>query len=99
MTLDKKDYLVNRVKIMNDIEKLEKYAIVIGEWYIIPTPAQQRKQAKLAQKLGYDGFLVGVLENLFEADGTPTSVGLETAVIIKEWKEGKSLREKPIFGP
>ena len=83
----------------DDIEKLKKYATVIGEWYIIPTPAQQREQAKLAQKLGCDGFFVGVLENLFEADGTPTSVGLETAVIIKEWKEGKSLREKPIFGP
>jgi beta-galactosidase GanA len=58
---------------------------VIGEIWINPTAMQQRQQSDLAKRYDCDGFFVGVLENLFECDGTPTAVGEETARVIQEW--------------
>jgi len=73
----------------SDVPKLKALGLtVIGEWLIIPTAPQQRQQARLAWDAGCDGFFVGVLENLFHPDGTPTEVGRETADIIRQWKAG-----------
>jgi len=58
---------------------------VIGEIWIEPTPAQQRKQAHLAKRYGCDGLFVGTLENLFHCDGSMTAVGKETAKTIGKW--------------
>ena len=73
-----------------DVPKLKALGLtVIGEWAITPTAKEQRQQARMAWDAGCDGFFVGVLENLFEPDGTPTEVGRETAKIIRTWKAGK----------
>ncbi|MGC8667663.1 MAG: beta-galactosidase [Chthonomonadales bacterium] len=64
---------------------------VVGEIAITPSPEEQREDAVTAKGLGCDGFFVGTLENLFDAQGRPLPAGDETARLIAAWRAGRPL--------
>jgi hypothetical protein len=65
---------------------------VIGEIDIDPTLKGQLNNFVTAKGLGCDGVFVGTLENLFAANGAPTSVGEETGRLISAWKNHRDLQ-------